>query len=313
MTVKSKSKIEESAKSGNLKEAIKQANNSSINIISDGIKRIDLSKIDANNNQENEAKGYLVIHSGAGTEKNKHLALKANKDSFWTISASKNGESLNIGRFVIGEDEIKPIITFKEDTSLILHEPLSLNRLKPAYKAKKEKDSEKKEQEAIKGIATSGFKGYESGIMEVGSGWQTILKIPKGTFGKYKLEAWVVNDKGKGISNLEYTFVFFSDKFPVEIEKKVFKSINFFTRQWLKFTRWLVPKNRRDTLVYGKDITVNRILQEASKLKVKARKTTTSNNEEQIEIKIKTKYTPKKCKIYFYIERIWEGSNWINE
>lgn len=302
MPVKSKPDITKDAQSGNLKEAIVHLNDSCVHLIDEGVRRKALADVDKNNTQNNEVTGFLVINSGSREgekAKNKHLALKANDDFFWTISASKDGKKLNIGQYSVETGANKPIISFDETTSLTLFEPLRLNSIKPAYI--------EGSKEVKQGVATSGFNGFKNGVLGIKTQWYTIYTLPKNAFGKYKLEAWMVNKEGLGVSNIEYTFAFFPVKRGKTIEKKVYKEFSLFQQFWLLLTRRIFKNHRVEG--FKNTWIARRFTDEASRLE--ARVELLENDERAIQIK--TKWTPPDMKIHFYIERIWEGSNWVSK
>lgn len=162
-------------------------NKASVNMISDGIQR-------------DPQKGFLVIEPQA--DKNNHLALKVEgKDKYWTISVSEDGKSLTFGIWEKGKEE-EAVFSLNEDGKLKLNQPLVLSD--GVYHSVEENVH-------LKGISSSGFKGFVEGTLFPSSDWKVIPHvIRKKSFGKYRLQAWLISERNR-YAHLESTFVFFPD------------------------------------------------------------------------------------------------------
>lgn len=263
--------------------------NNVVCIENDGIERvIDENAID---------NGYLVIKSKSENNAPKHIALKVNDNKYWTISAIKGGSELEIG--ILENGESRSIVSFNENTGLSLNEALNLEKgLKVINR----------NENQIRGIATTGFKGFEEGRLLANGNWQKIeVDIAENTVAKYKLQAWLIQDNNKPnnrYSHLETDFIFF----PEEIEKRIkcqVAHLSTWTQKLYTVLEWGLRMLKMDDYFI-------KIVNEEKAGKWRARMEVKVDDQRNIYIKSKSIIDPNEKLIYYSIERLWEGKNWID-
>ncbi len=273
----------------------KQITKSSLNILQDGIERV--SDVD---DQEINERGYLVITPEVVKDFNRHLALKVSDDLYWTISASKNGNTLDIG--ILKDGKAQNIISFDQTSALKFTKPLELGQgLKHIDKALK------------KGIYSSGFKGFDEGKLYASGKWEaTNAIIPEKAFGKYKLQGWLIqkeNNQLKRYSHLETVFIFFPNNRTKQKVKNKHTNINIFKRLFYKIEEWIYTKLNKEE-EYGIKVQENKMRLEYWGANLSAR---INKKSRKIELKCLGQIAPSEKLIYYTIERLWEGESWIED
>ena len=241
-----------------------------------------------NANQESSENGYLVISSGSDVDSSRHLALKVDNNKFWTISAIKGGTELEIG--IIENGEHRSVISFNENAALSLNEALNLGAGLKAIQLNGK----------LKGIPTSGIKGFIEGRLKASGNWEsTDVKIPENTFGKYKLQAWLIQQDENRFSHLETVFVFFPGKPPVQ--KVKYQSISLSKLRLLihQIEKWVLKRLKKDVEIENVDWK--------ARLYAKIDK-----NSGEILIKCNSVIDPNRKLVFYSIERLWEGEHWID-
>lgn len=263
---------------------------SSVNILKDGIARVF---------DEKEERGYLVISPEVVKDNNRHLALKVDANKFWTISASKDGGNLEIG--ILKDGEFQKVISFNQNAALSLKKPLKLGG-----------GIEYIQEDIVKGISTSGFKGFKEGKLKASSNWEsTECIVPDDTFGKYKVQAWLIQQQNSELtrySHLETVFIFFPTKKPQQVIKNQTNDLTIIKRLYYQFEEWWNTKilKKGDEYVPNPEMKAGK---RNAMLKAKVDK----KDQNKIKIKCETAIDPDQKLIYYTIERLWEGANWIEE
>jgi hypothetical protein len=267
-----------------------------IDIVKDRSERIKEVKIKSAE-QASPEKGYLVIsprqnetEQKEGTPVPRHLALKVDNNKFWTISAIKGGTELEIG--ILENGEHRAVISFNEDSALSLKKELKLGAGFQAIG----------EDGKLRGIPTSGLKGFEEGRLYASGQWEsTKVKIPSNTFGKYRLQAWLIQPHQNRYSHLETVFIFFPEKHPIQKVKSPSVTNTSIGRLSAKIESWWTEK------------VLNRFVEDSqgqwnAKLAAKVSKETG-----EIMIKCQTIIDPDRKHIYYTVERLWEGEYWAED
>ena len=242
--------------------------------------------IDSENKEIHES-GYLVISSGSDINSSRHLALKVDNNKFWTISAIEGGTELEIG--ILENGEHRSVISFNENAALSLNEALNLGAGLRAIQ----------QDGKLKGIPTSGVKGFTEGRLKASGNWEsTYVKIPEDTFGKYKLQAWLIEKGENRFSHLETVIVFFPGKPPVQKIKHQSFSLSKLRLLIHQIEKWVLKLIKKDA--------------ETEDVNWKARLyTKVDKSSGEILIKCNSVIDPERKKVYYSIERLWEGEHWI--
>ena len=263
------------------REIIKEDVTSSfLNLEDDGIERIKDESTDEN--------GYLVVKPTQEEGNAKHLALKVDNNKFWTISAINGGSELEIG--IIENGEHRKVIGFNETAALELNEVLNLGAGLSAIE----------QPGKPKGIPTSGFKGFKEGKLYATGNWEsTGVKIPENSFGKYGLQAWLIQPNQDRYSHLETSFIFFPEKPPVKRVKHQSVNHSQLGIWYQKIKIWWLKHILKREIDIKAGSWIGRLDAKVDKNEIKIRCEGTVDRKRKI--------------IYYSIERLWEGENWIED
>lgn len=274
--------------------------------------------------------GYLIIEPN--DDDRGHLALKVNDDGYFTVSATTKALEIGFLKDLSGKEQPKTIVTIdkekglnlegqfttmvetllkneldKKDLAEVVMKKLSESNDKPLQIGRKLQLKEGIEylNNEKKGISTTGFIGFIEDTVPADGRDHCIGYIPKDSNGAYKIRAWLTNHgRNKEHLSLESTVYFFSDG--------IVKPYPFLWRIWLevlsllnKIVAFNYPSKHRlkAKVVKSKTSFQNiKLLVENTGGKKELKLTTNSASE---------KSSNKDTVIYFSIERLWEGPDWI--
>jgi len=294
---------------GNIDDSVKAINESVINIEDDGIKRVD--------EDDKRLHGYLVI-SPQGSNNDRHLALKVDDQNiYWTISPSQDGSQLEIG--ILDNEGHKTVISFSNNEALRfrnqavrLDQPLELMQgLTHTH------------TEETRGIQVSGFRGFKSGRVPSDGFWHdTKVPIPRDTFGKYRVQAWLIqkDEKDRVIrsGHTESIILYFPDEAPKKLTTIVYYNMNKLQRVFYDTRIWLRKTFKKLNINIDIKEKSEELERHGAKLSIdtKPREDQDADKKQHyINIKCNSQISDREDvnPIYYTVERLWEGEHWIDD
>jgi len=278
-----------------------------LNILDDGVKRL------------SDGNGPLEVDPGT-----LKLIYPGNKNISWQIEPTDTALIISRVDRAGGNNNTTQVVSFSESGAIQLEVPLEFNG-----------GGGLKQMQGM-GIPSSGSRGFKSGRLKPDrNNWQDILAIPQNTCGKYRIEAWSITNSGYCAT---YTGdLYFGPKgstiYPGKdyltwfmriiswcnrmIVQSALLIADAFTWLWKKANKedldgfkW----RKKESIAYLDAVVEKKMGREFilnpshNRIKVHI---DNPNDLPNRRLQIKADSSSDEETLHYYIERVWEGRNWI--